>query len=107
MRHRLIPLALVLTLVLGYAGYQWWTTRDTDPNRLAAAGMLEGDQVTVAAEVPGRVTQVLVERGDYVERGQVMVRLDDADLRLRFRQAPAGGPEQQQLQLQLAKLELT
>ncbi len=106
MRHRLIPLMLLLTLGLGYAGYQWWTARDTDPNRLVAAGMLEGDRLVVASEVPGRIAQVLVERGAYVERGQTLLRLDDTELRRKFRQAPAGGPEQQLLQLQLDKLEL-
>jgi HlyD family secretion protein len=106
MRHRIIPLVLVLTLVAGYAGYQWWRARDADSGRLTAAGMLQGDQVAVAAEVAGRVTQVLVRRGDAVERGQVLVRLDDAELRRRFRLAPSGSPEQQLLQLQLDKLEL-
>ena len=49
---------------------------------------------------------MLVDRGALVESGQPLVRLDDADLRLKFLQAPAGGPEQQQLQLLLGKLTL-
>lgn len=106
MRHRLIPIALLLTAGLIYAGYSWWMTRDSDPNRLTGSGMLEGDRVVIASEVSGRVAQVLVERGALVERGQPLVRLDDAELRRRYRQAPAGGPEQQLLQLQLDKLEL-
>lgn len=102
----LIPLTILLTLGLAYVGYQWWTTKDIDPNRLAAAGTIEGDRVVIAAEVPGRVALVLVERGAVVERGQPLVRLDDTELQRRFAQAPAGGPEQQLLKLQLAKLEL-
>lgn len=106
MRHRLIPLLLLLTLGLGYVGYQWWTTRDLDPNRLTAAGTLEGDRVVVASELAGRAARVLVERGMVVEPGQLLLRLDDTELQRRFRQAPAGGPEQQLLLIQLDKLEL-
>jgi HlyD family secretion protein len=99
MPHRVIPIILVLTLGLGYLGYQWWTTRDTDPNRLAATGSLEGTTVVVASEMAGRVSQVLVERGATVEQGQPLVRLDDTELR-------AGGPEQALLKIQLEKLTL-
>jgi multidrug resistance efflux pump len=106
MPHRVIPIILVLTLGLGYLGYQWWTTRDTDPNRLAATGSLEGTTVVVASEMAGRVSQVLVERGATVEQGQPLVRLDDTELRRRFIQAPAGGPEQALLKIQLEKLTL-
>jgi multidrug efflux pump subunit AcrA (membrane-fusion protein) len=94
MRHRLIPLLLVLGLGLGYVGYQWWTTRDIDPNRVTAAGTLEGDRIVVASELAGRVATVLVERGTVVEPGQLAAagrhRVAAASAR-----APAGGPEQQ------------
>jgi HlyD family secretion protein len=110
MRHRpprpLIALLVLAILGLAYVGYQWWTTKDIDPNQLVASGTLEGRPVMVAAETPGRVAQVLVDRGALVESGQPLIRLDDADLRLKYLQAPAGGPEQQQLQLQLGKLTL-
>jgi HlyD family secretion protein len=95
---------LLLGLLAGlYAGYQWWTTRGLEPNRLTAAGTLEGEQVVVAAELTARVVRVLVERGSLVEAGQPLLQLDDSELQRRYRQAPAGGPEQQLLQLQLDK----
>jgi HlyD family secretion protein len=107
MRHRPpIPVLVLLVAGLLAAGYYWWTTRDGDLNQVTASGMLESERIVVASEVTGRVTQVLVARGAPVERGQPLVRLDDAELRRRFLQAPAGGPEQQLLRLQLDKLEI-
>jgi HlyD family secretion protein len=105
-RRLMIGLVLLCIAVASVAGYRWWTGQTDDPNRLAATGTLEGRRVLVAAELSGRVTQVLVDRGALVEAGQPLVRLDDTDLRLKLLQAPAGGPEQQQLQQQLAKLTL-
>ncbi|MCC6629237.1 MAG: efflux RND transporter periplasmic adaptor subunit [Chloroflexi bacterium] len=107
MHHRAVPVLVVaVTLGLAAAGYLWWTGRAPVVDSVTATGMLEGTRVVVAAEVNARVVQVFVARGASVERGQPLVQLDDRDLRLRQRQAPANGPEQQTLALQLEKLQL-
>jgi RND family efflux transporter MFP subunit len=41
-------------------------------------------RATVAAKITGRVTDVLVDEGMVVERGQVLARLDDSDARRRY-----------------------
>ncbi|MEM7052994.1 MAG: efflux RND transporter periplasmic adaptor subunit [Pseudomonadota bacterium] len=46
-------------------------------------------QATVAAEVTGKLTEVLVEEGMVVEAGQVLARLDDATERARLELAQA------------------
>jgi multidrug efflux pump subunit AcrA (membrane-fusion protein) len=43
---------------------------------LTASGFIEAEEVTVAPELGGRVVELLVEEGDDVETGQVLVRLD-------------------------------
>ena len=43
---------------------------------LMASGFIEAEEVTVAPELGGRVVELLVEEGDDVETGQVLVRLD-------------------------------
>ena len=48
------------------------------------------DQVTVRPEIAGTVVEVTVESGAAVDRGQALVRLDDAELRDQLRQAEAG-----------------
>ncbi|HET9524767.1 MAG TPA: efflux RND transporter periplasmic adaptor subunit [Pyrinomonadaceae bacterium] len=60
------------------------------PRFFEATGSLIGDQQTdVAPQTAGKVVQVGVEIGSPVRRGQMLVRLDDAELKLRVDQAVA------------------
>jgi multidrug efflux pump subunit AcrA (membrane-fusion protein) len=58
------------------------------PRFFEATGSLTGDQQTdVAPSVAGKVTVIGVDLGSYVKRGQMIVRLDDVDAKLRVQQA--------------------
>jgi HlyD family secretion protein len=57
--------------------------------RITASGFIEGEQAVVAAEISGRVTEVLTARGEAVKAGQVLVRLDDALLQTQRQEALA------------------
>ena len=58
------------------------------PRFFEATGSLAGDQQTdVAPQTSGKVVAVGVEIGSPVKRGQMLVRLDDAELKLRVEQA--------------------
>jgi membrane fusion protein, multidrug efflux system len=60
------------------------------PRFFEATGSLAGDQQTdVAPSVAGKVTAIGVDLGSYVKRGQMLVRLDDVDSKLRVEQAQA------------------
>src|SRR5215213_3320446 len=60
------------------------------PRFFEATGSLAGDQQTdVAPQTSGKVVAVGVDIGSYVRRGQMLVRLDDAELKLRADQAAA------------------
>lgn len=60
------------------------------PRFVEATGSLAADEQTdVAPQVGGRVVSVNVDLGSYVQRGQVLARLDDADARLRVQQLEA------------------
>lgn len=64
-------------------------TRDL-PRFFEATGSLAADEQTdVAPAVGGKVVSVGVDLGSYVERGTVLVRLDDRDARIRLDQATA------------------
>ncbi len=54
---------------------------------LQTNGRIEGDRLTVASVVPGRVAAVEVEAGATVDAGEILIRLDDARVRARLRQA--------------------
>jgi HlyD family secretion protein len=58
---------------------------------VSASGSIEPQaRVGLAFEVPGRVAEVLVEVGDGVETGDMLVRLDTGQLALQVQQAQAG-----------------
>jgi len=60
------------------------------PRFFEATGSLAGDQQTdVAPQTAGKVVAVGVDIGSQVRRGQVLVRLDDAELKLHVDQAAA------------------
>ncbi|HEU4711266.1 MAG TPA: efflux RND transporter periplasmic adaptor subunit [Pyrinomonadaceae bacterium] len=60
------------------------------PRFFEATGSLAGDQQTdVAPQTAGKVVAVGVDIGSQVRRGQMLVRLDDAELKLRVEQAVA------------------
>jgi len=58
------------------------------PRFFEATGSLAGDQQTdVAPQTAGKVVAVGVDIGSFVRRGQMLVKLDDAELKLRVAQA--------------------
>jgi len=60
------------------------------PRFFEATGSLTGDQQTdVAPSAAGKVVAVGVDLGSFVKRGQMIVRLDDVDAKLRVQQAQA------------------
>ncbi len=60
------------------------------PRFFEATGSLAGDQQTdVAPSVAGKVVAIGVDLGTYVKSGQMIVRLDDVDSKLRVQQAQA------------------
>jgi multidrug efflux pump subunit AcrA (membrane-fusion protein) len=64
-------------------------TRDL-PKFFEATGSLAGDQQTdVAPQTAGKVVAVNVDIGSPVKRGQVIVQLDDSELKLRVQQSVA------------------
>ncbi len=70
---------------------------------LQAAGyIVPHHKIEVASKVSGKVSQISVEKGDQVKRGQVLVRLEDNEFRARVRQAQG---ELAALEAQLAELE--
>lgn len=71
-RERLAPPAVELvTPVRGVAIDAVYATGTVEPSL----------EIRVAPRTPGRIVELLVDEGDTVKRGQLLARLDDADLR--------------------------
>jgi len=66
---------------------------------ISAAGTVKPQrQVTVSAEIPGRVTSATVQRGSSVGAGDELIRLDDREIRLQITEASSAiTPEQVEL----------
>jgi len=60
------------------------------PRFFEATGSLAGDQQTdVAPQTSGKVVAIGVDIGSYVKRGQMLIKLDESELKLRVDQAAA------------------
>jgi HlyD family secretion protein len=80
MRKKII-LFLILIIVAASAIvlYLRWTERKPPENILMISGNIEAHESTVGFKVPGRLTELLVEEGQYVRKGDLMARLDRED----------------------------
>ena len=72
--------------------------RALTPTVLASGSLTYESQVTLAPEVTGRVTEILVKEGDQVKRDQLLMRLDPA--------APRAAIEQSEAQVRQARLSI-
>ena len=72
--------------------------RALTPTVLASGSLTYDSQVTLAPEVTSRVTEILVEEGDQVKRGQLLMRLDPA--------APRAAIEQSEAMVRQARLSI-
>ncbi len=85
-----IVLALLAAAAAGGA-YAWWRLKPAPlPAGIAMAnGRLEAIQIDVATKYAGRIKDVLVYEGDFVEAGQAVARMDTSTVEAELRQAQA------------------
>jgi len=82
----LIPL-LLLVLVIGVVGVYWYlylkSFESTDD------AYIDCDAITISSKILGRITELAAEEGDSVKAGELLVQLDDSDLRSQEAQSKA------------------
>lgn len=79
MQRTLIALALVIA-----GGTVWYVDNERSKEHSGLSGFFESQPTDVSSRIGGRVTEILVNEGDAVRRGQILIRLD-------------AGPDQNQL----------
>lgn len=87
-----ILIGLVVVALLAGGGYVGWRLingNQLPPGFAQANGRIEAERVDVATKLAGRLEQVLVKEGDTVERGQVLARMDTAELEAQLADAKA------------------
>jgi len=92
--HRFGKALVWVVVVLALAGggyYAWLTLRPAGlPEGFASGnGRIEGTEIDVDAKIPGRITKILVDEGDFVDAGQVLVNMDIKTLDAQRREAQA------------------
>ncbi len=61
--------------------------QSSETRPVVLTGLVEAKEIDVASKLPGRITEVVVEEGDDVQEGQVLVRLELDALEMRLAQA--------------------
>jgi HlyD family secretion protein len=81
MKTRLPILILVVLIAAGIGVYMWRTGQFAGPrNSIQVSGNLELTLVDISFKTAGRMIELNVREGDTVKKGQVIVRLDAAQL---------------------------
>src|SRR5262245_7988548 len=77
-----IVIVVLVVAVGGFFGYRYWKEKQSAlPKGIASGnGRIEAKLVDATAKEPLRVKEVLVDEGDLVQPGQVLVRLDTVTL---------------------------
>lgn len=99
----LISIILAGTLVIAW--WLWGRKEHLPEGLILTNGRIEGDHYTVAAKVSGRIVQLLAHEGDQVRKGQILLKLDDAEIRARVDRARAA-VHAAEAQLHAASVEL-
>jgi membrane fusion protein (multidrug efflux system) len=82
-----LPLAFVLIAAALVLSYWFFYLRGYVSTNNA---FIDGDPVTISSKVLGRVVQLTADEGDTTRQGELLVQLDDSDLRAQRTQSEAG-----------------
>lgn len=82
----LLPLALIVLAI--WLGWRFWLAYQPEPVRLQ--GQIEAQQYSVSSKVAGRISEVLVKKGDQLAKGQLAFTLASPEIEAKLSQAKAG-----------------
>jgi len=91
MRWKVI-LFLLIAVAIGIGAYSAWLEFkpvDLPPGFAVSNGRLEAERTDIATKFPGRVSEVFVQEGDTVEVGQILAKMDTAELQAQLEEAKA------------------
>ena len=89
-RRRFGMLAVILAVaVVAYFVWQRQRVEPLPPGIFVGNGRLEATEIDIATKTAGRIKDVLVREGDFVEAGQVVAEMDTQSLAAELRQTEA------------------
>jgi HlyD family secretion protein len=104
---RTIALALsVLALVAAFLGWQYYNPNALPDGFAASNGRIEAVEIDIATKIAGRIEEIKVNEGDFVEAGQVLAKMDTAVLEAQRKEAEAQ-LQQAHISIETAKSQVT
>lgn len=99
----LLPISLLLAGIAGAIWYLDTPSKVEEP--LLVGGRIESYETNIGAKFAGRVNHIAVREGDRVQKGQVVIRMDDEQIQAQLRGADAriiaAQQQEEQARLQL------
>ncbi len=89
MKKRLVFLAIAVLTVAALL-VVLYTKRGRRAESIRTTGTIEGVEVNLSSKVPGRILEIACEEGDWVRKGDIVIRLEADDLKAEVRDAEAG-----------------
>ncbi|MFN2145454.1 MAG: HlyD family secretion protein, partial [Anaerolineales bacterium] len=82
----LVLLIASMGLILAACG---GTSEEVASDQLSASGVISAKDLSISPELSGKVTEVYVEEGDWVDEGDMLFKLDDEIISAQYEQAKA------------------
>ncbi len=91
-KQKLVKVFIAATILAAVATLAWLELRPSGlgDGFASANGRIEATEVDVASKLAGRLLDILVDEGDFVEAGQTLARMDTQVLEAQLSQAQAG-----------------
>jgi HlyD family secretion protein len=102
--HKWLPkvAAVLLAAAASYLAWQWLQPPALPPGFASGNGRIEAVDVDIAAKLPGRIKDMLVNEGDLVREGQVVANMDTRVLQSQLRETKAAR-EQARIAIETAR----
>ena len=79
---RLLPAVVIAVLAIAvWFAYPAWFGADAENGPLSVSGNFEATETVLSFKIPGRTTELNFQEGEWVEKGQLLAKLDDEDQR--------------------------
>ncbi len=98
-------IGLLVVAAISAGGFVYWQQQMASrlPDGIVSSnGRIEADQINIATKLAGRVLEISVDEGDMVDAGQIVARMDVAELNAQIRRAQAEVRRAEQAKVQAA-----
>lgn len=89
LKNKLLPILIITLLVAGGYAWQRQAASESDDAFVGSNGRIEATEIDVATKLAGRVEEIFVEEGAFVQAGQVLASMQVHTLEAQLREAEA------------------